>query len=237
MATPFSVEHLGRVGSTQDEARSRFSGDPLLVTASAQDAGRGRRGATWRNADRAMAASLAFVPDWEEVHLPRLTLVAGLAATDVLPDDIGLKWPNDVVRGSRKIGGLLAERADDIIVVGFGLNVYWRSAPNGMGGLLGSDPGAGPVAALAEDWVRALLDRAGRGPEDWGREEYAARCVTVGASITWEPNGSGIATGVAADGSLEVDSAEGARRLDSGAVRTIRQAASGTLPPGMERME
>src|SRR5436190_2138773 len=37
--------------------------------------------------------------------------------------DARLKWPNDVLVGERKLAGILAERADDAVIVGVGLNV------------------------------------------------------------------------------------------------------------------
>jgi BirA family biotin operon repressor/biotin-[acetyl-CoA-carboxylase] ligase len=44
------------------------------------------------------------------------------AASGVLVD-ARLKWPNDVLVGDRKLAGILAERADDAVIVGVGLNV------------------------------------------------------------------------------------------------------------------
>src|SRR3990172_3487586 len=110
MATPPSAFHLDVVGSTQDEARTRFSGVPVLVTAARQTTGRGRSGAAWETAPRAVAASLAWEPGWPDAAAARLSLVAGLAAADTLGDAIGLKWPNDLMRGEAKVGGILTER-------------------------------------------------------------------------------------------------------------------------------
>lgn len=237
MATPISVEHLGRVGSTQDEARSRYAGEPVLITASAQDAGRGRSGASWLNADRSLAASVALAPAWEASDLPRLTLVAGLAATDVLPSSLGLEWPNDLVRGDVKVGGLLAEVDAGVVVVGLGLNVFWRSPPAGMGGIHPSDPGPEHAPALAERWAGALLGRVEAGPADWGRDEYLERCVTIGTTIAWDPGGTGVAVGIGDDGSLLVETGDGPLRLYSGVVSGVRPAAGGTLPQAERRTE
>ncbi len=222
MATPFVIEHLGRVGSTQDEARIRYRRGPLLVTASGQDAGRGRSGHEWIEADRGMAASLAFELDWPGEAMARITLVAGLAATDVLPDSIGLKWPNDVMVGDQKIGGIISESADGLVVVGFGMNVFWKSPPVGMGAVHASDPGEKYSRVTAERWAEALLDRIGAGVGNWGREQYLARCTTIGRVIEWEPGGSGLAVGVADDGALLVESGSKVIPLYAGAIRDIR---------------
>ena len=229
MATPpLTVAHLDEVGSTQDEARDRFDGSPVLVTARRQTAGRGRSGATWETADRAVAASLAFVPGWPAATLPRLTLVSGLAALDAVGDgaDVLLKWPNDVVIPEGKAAGLLVETVDGVVVAGMGINLFWPEPPDGAAALFARDPGLEAAQSLAVRWAAGLLVRSAAGPDAWGREEYAARCATVGAEIAWEPQGRGTATGVASDGGLEVETEAGTVTLHSGAVRHVR-AASG----------
>ncbi len=222
MATPLAIEHLERVGSTQDEARLRYCDGPLLVTASGQHAGRGRSGGEWIEADRAVAASLAFEPVWPAGAMARITLVAGLAAADVLPSAIGLKWPNDIMMGDRKIGGLLTEAVDGLVVAGFGLNVFWGSPPAGMAAVHASDPGEEHSRRIAERWAEAFLGRIALGPADWGREDYLGLCTTIGAVIEWEPDGSGVAIGVAEDGALLVDSGSGVDALYAGAIRQVR---------------
>lgn len=222
MATPLSIEHLGRVGSTQDEAVSRYTGSPLLVTATGQDVGRGRSGAAWLDADRALAASLAFEPSWVPERLPVITLVAGLAVLDVLPSTVGLKWPNDVVVGDDKAGGILTERIDGVVLVGFGLNVAWAEPPVGMTGMHRADPGVEHARTVGERWAAALLERVEAGPDSWGREDYVARCVTIGRDVTWEPGGRGRAVDIGLDGTLIVETADGEVALDSGVVREVR---------------
>lgn len=228
MATPLDVIHLDRVGSTQDEAASRFSDDPLLVTASGQDAGRGRFGAGWLDADRALAATLAFRPGWDPEGFPLITLIAGLAVLDVLPERVSLDWPNDVMVGDDKAGGILTEADDGLVRVGLGLNVHWASPPPGMTALHDEDPGVRHARSVAERWAIALLARVERGPDDWGREEYVPRCRTLGRDVTWEPGGLGRATGIAADGALVVDTGGAAIALHAGEVRRVR-------PRGEER--
>lgn len=221
MATPPNVVHLEAVGSTQDEAASRFDGQPLLVTATHQDAGRGRAGVEWLNADRTLAASLAMRPEWPSARLPTLTLVAGLAVLDVLPPRVALDWPNDVVVGDEKVGGLLTEMSDGVLRVGFGLNVFWEDPPVGMAAMHDHDPGVEHVRTVAERWGAALVARVVHGP-DWGRDEYAARCRTLGRRVTWEPDGAGTAVGIGPDGALLVHTADGPLALRSGEVRRVR---------------
>lgn len=224
MATPLSIEHLERVGSTQDEAFARFSDGAVLVTATGQDAGRGRTGHTWLDADVSLAASLAFASRWPGDRLPVVTLVAGLAVLDLLPSRVSLKWPNDIVVEADKVGGILTESRDGVVLVGFGLNVHWADPPSGMGAMHDRDPGVDHVRAIAQKWAEALLIRVAHGPDEWGRDEYVTRCSTLGREITWEPSGSGRAVWVAHDGALIVDTGRGLVELRSGAVREVRPA-------------
>jgi BirA family biotin operon repressor/biotin-[acetyl-CoA-carboxylase] ligase len=224
MATPLLIERLGLVDSTQSEAVDRFSDGPILVSALGQRAGRGRSGSDWQNADRSVAASLALQPGWPDESVARVTLVAGLAATDVLPGSVGLKWPNDIMIGESKIGGILTEAAGSVVVVGFGLNVFWASPLAGAGAVHATDPGEDHSHGIAERWARALLDRIGAGPTAWGRNEYLERCTTIGRRIEWSPNGSGVAVGVDEDGALLVETDGGVQALSSGEVRHVRPA-------------
>ena len=226
MATPLTTMHLDEVSSTQDVARAEFGGQPALVTATSQTAGRGRSGSPWQNAPRALAASLAFAPEWDSGELPRITLIAGLAATDALGEGSALKWPNDVVRASAKVAGLLTEHNGGVVVVGMGVNLWWPSAPQGMGAVFGDDPGSEAGPALAGRWASRLLGRVAKGPDRWGRDEYVAKCVTLGHGVTWQPSGHGRAIGIAEDGALIVEGPDGRVHLDSGAVTMVRTDSS-----------
>lgn len=228
MATHYVVHHLDRVASTQDVARARYEGTPCLVTATAQDAGRGRGGAEWLNATRTLAASLAVEPAWPDERLPLVTLVAGMAARAVLGSGLRLKWPNDVVNQSGdKIAGLLSERTDQLVVVGLGVNLYWPTTPVGMAALYDGDPGpdAGPQAA--ERWAGAFLDRLAAGPAAWDPVAYEAICATLGTDVTWDGGGPARAVGVDGDGGLIVEGPTGRTVLRSGLVRQVRPT---TLP-------
>ena len=222
MDTPFARIHLETATSTQDEARGRFDGVPLLVTTDSQTAGRGRMGRIWVPASRAVAASLAWRPGWPSQTWPRLTLVAGLAAADVAGDAAKLEWPNDLVASGEKVGGLLAESDGELLTIGLGLNLFWPESPSGMGAIHQSDPGPALSRAAAESWAQGLLDRVGAGPNNWGREEYLERCVTVGRDIVWEPEGRGCVIGVSSDGALEVQTQEGGVELRAGEVHAVR---------------
>ncbi len=220
MATPYSLYVFDEVTSTQDVARSLVD-RPVLVVAHTQTAGRGRAGHVWETAPRAVAASYAFVGSWPEPTRGVIPLVAGLAAAEVL--DVDLKWPNDLMRGDEKLGGLLVEAAGDLVVVGCGVNLWWPRPPAGRAGVYETDPGPEAAAGFARAWVEGFDEMLARGPERWPREAYLRRCTTVGADITWEPDGRGRAVDVAADGGLVVETTSGRVVLHAGEVRHVRR--------------
>jgi BirA family biotin operon repressor/biotin-[acetyl-CoA-carboxylase] ligase len=216
------VQHLGEVPSTQDLARDGFESSPLLVTATGQTAGRGRSGAAWQTAPRALAASLALRPGWDPKTLPSLTLLAGLAAAEVIPG-ASLKWPNDVWIGEQKVAGILTESSDGVVVIGIGVNLWWPDPPDGVTAIHLDDPGPTLGARFAERWADVLLRLIEPGPDGWPIDTYRWLCTTIGRDITWEPDGSGRAIDVDPTGALIVETPSGRQLLTSGAVTHVRQ--------------
>lgn len=110
---------------------------PLLVLAEAQTAGRGRRGRQWCSPYGAnLYFSLAIGVDRSATQLQALSLVAGVAVLRVLRragvPNIGLKWPNDLLAGGKKIAGILLELSGDPadicnVVIGVGINANMLS--------------------------------------------------------------------------------------------------------------
>jgi BirA family biotin operon repressor/biotin-[acetyl-CoA-carboxylase] ligase len=204
------------VPSTQDVARESIDDLPVLVLAPTQTAGRGRAGAGWLNADRALAASLAIRDRGDGRPL---SLMAGIAATRVVPG-ARLKWPNDVLVDGIKVGGILVERSSGVSVVGLGLNLWWPEAPDGMGAVYDSDPGPEAHAQVGALWcagLMALIDGDG-----WPVDAYLEVSDTVGTDVVWEPEGSGRAVGVGPDGALIVETPQGTEHIYSGAIRHLR---------------
>ena len=222
MATPYSLHVYDEVTSTQDIAADALADEPVLVVAGRQTAGRGRSQRIWESAPRAMAASLAFRPVWAIGSWPLIPLVAGLAAAEVLGGEVGLKWPNDLLIDGEKIGGILVEGSDGVLVVGCGLNLWWPDAPPGSRARWIDDPGPGSVLNTATAWADRFLERMSAGPENWGRSEYLARSATIGRRVTWEPNGAGRVLDVGADGSLVVETDQGLKNLIAGEIRHLR---------------
>jgi BirA family biotin operon repressor/biotin-[acetyl-CoA-carboxylase] ligase len=111
---------------------------PFLVLAERQTAGRGRRGRKWVSPfAENLYYSLVLRIDGGMRQLEGLSLVVGLAVMQTLRDlgiaGAGLKWPNDVLVGEKKIAGILLELVGDPadvchVVLGVGINVNMQEA-------------------------------------------------------------------------------------------------------------
>lgn len=223
MATPYAIVELETAESTQDEARGRSNPEsPVLVIAESQSAGRGRFGRTWAEPDQGLFSSFAFSPVWPQGVWGRIPLVAGLAVRAAIEERcgiaVGLRWPNDLVTENGKIGGLLAESADGIVVVGCGLNMTWSDPVKGAAALFPSGVSRVPARDLAIAWVDRFLESMARSPNAWDADGYRRACVTVGRRVSY-PSGSGTAVGISDAGALLVETEDGTVAIGSGEVR------------------
>ncbi len=105
----------------------------LVVVAEHQTGGRGRLDRSWESPPRAgLTFSVLLRPAVPRDRWAVLTLLAAGAAAAAVRQQVdvaaGVKWPNDLVVGDRKLAGLLAEVVGDAVVIGMGINVSTRSA-------------------------------------------------------------------------------------------------------------
>jgi BirA family biotin operon repressor/biotin-[acetyl-CoA-carboxylase] ligase len=108
-----------------------------------QTAGRGRGSHSWHSAaGEGLYVSVLLRPQIPAACLPLLPLASGLAAADAIRAVTGLpvdlRWPNDLLIGPRKAGGILVEARNNsegpphavvshAVVVGIGINVHQRT--------------------------------------------------------------------------------------------------------------
>ncbi|UVI32426.1 biotin--[acetyl-CoA-carboxylase] ligase [Paenibacillus spongiae] len=131
-----TVKLFDAVDSTQNIAqRLAEEGAPegTLVIAEQQTNGRGRMGRNWISPPgKGVWMSLILRPSLPLQFAPQLTLLAAVALCRALkelaPLDIGIKWPNDLLVGGKKISGILLESsAEDerirYVVAGIGISV------------------------------------------------------------------------------------------------------------------
>ena len=110
------------VTSTQDVARDLPIGS--VVVADHQSAGRGRLAHRWEApAGTALLVSFVLAPN------RLLSIAAGVAAAEACGPGVRLKWPNDLLLRSLKVGGILVEATPTKAVCGIGINLTW--APDG----------------------------------------------------------------------------------------------------------
>jgi BirA family biotin operon repressor/biotin-[acetyl-CoA-carboxylase] ligase len=132
------VHRLETVPSTNEAARVlalQGAAHGTAVLAKEQTRGRGTKGRFWHSpAGLGLYASFILRgPGGGALPFPHLIpLAAGLAASDAVFEaggvECGLKWPNDIVHGGKKLGGILSEAVSggaggDFAIVGIGLNV------------------------------------------------------------------------------------------------------------------
>jgi BirA family transcriptional regulator, biotin operon repressor / biotin---[acetyl-CoA-carboxylase] ligase len=118
-----------RCESTQ-KLLDRSLDEGAIAACDEQTEGRGRLGRSWAApAGTAVLCSVLLRPPAER-RTAELSLVGGLAAALSVERALGLtsqiKWPNDVMVNRRKVAGVLAETADDVVVLGIGINVNQR---------------------------------------------------------------------------------------------------------------
>jgi BirA family biotin operon repressor/biotin-[acetyl-CoA-carboxylase] ligase len=254
------VRVVGETGSTNADLLAvarEGAREGVVLVAEAQTAGRGRMGRRWTSPPR---AGLTFSVLLRPYGVPAallgwITLLTGTAVAAALPTVAAvqprLKWPNDVLAGGGKLGGILAERSGSAVVVGIGLNVTQHLAelPEGATSLRletaavqgGTGPDEAPgqdgdipadlrtrvlVAVLTALSQRYLAWRDQFSPGDAEasglRQEYLALCATLGREVTVTLPGGKSITGTA-------DGIDWAGRLEVGTAKETVPVSAGDV--------
>lgn len=129
------IYRFNSVESTMDTARSLAKEGAChlsAVVAENQTLGRGRLNRTWHSSQGGLWLTLILKPDIPPIYSYIYNFAASLTMASVLKKQfdvpVSVKWPNDLLIGSRKLAGLLSEmetRGDmvEFINIGIGLNV------------------------------------------------------------------------------------------------------------------
>lgn len=130
-----NIIHYRSIDSTNAEAKRLFEdGDRngVVLVADTQSGGRGRLSRTWSSPRGGLWFSVILNPEGLFAEkLPILSLLAGVSVAEALKQlfnvDVNLKWPNDIVVGNKKLGGILLEsiytgKKFSGIIMGIGLN-------------------------------------------------------------------------------------------------------------------
>ncbi|MBN2452476.1 MAG: biotin--[acetyl-CoA-carboxylase] ligase [Lentisphaeria bacterium] len=209
----------------------------LVVTADCQAQGKGRLGRSWHSpAGRNLYVSVVLRPRLPAARVPQVSLVTALAVRRVLAAAhpglaFGVKWPNDVWVGQRKIAGILCEMDAELdrvrhIVVGLGLNVNWRADE------MPAELAASATSLLAETGavtprpplLAALLNAFEEVLDVWSAAadlqplaaEMERHALLTGRRVRLEIGRHtlcGVVTGMAADGRLRLQPDDGPEQL------------------------
>jgi len=230
----------GSTNSNAIEAGRAGAPHGAVFFADEQTAGRGRGDHKWQsNAGQGLYVSVLLRPRISAATLPMVPLAAGLAAAEAVLNasklQVDLRWPNDLLIGDRKTGGILVESKTEgagvaFIVIGIGINVHQRDFDPGLSTPATSlDNEAGdPISRQA--LLLALLDSLQR---ETARLEDPAAAAVVPARLarfsTWlwdrevEVHGpqacSGVTQGLDEVGFLRVRTAAGMVTVQTGGIR------------------
>ena len=227
------VFHFFRTDSTNRvalELGHAGEAEGAVVVAEEQTAGRGRAGRSWASERGAgIYVTLLLRPRLAPVQAPLLTMMAGISARAAVEAVTGLyvdlKWPNDLMIGGRKVGGILTEMHAEpalmkFVIVGIGLNVNQEKFPAELSGTATSlRAESGRTHSRVEVLVRLLREFE----SDYGRfvregpaavvnkfqevSSYAlgkkVRVVTAAETFT------GVTAGLTAEGLLRVERSGG----------------------------
>jgi BirA family biotin operon repressor/biotin-[acetyl-CoA-carboxylase] ligase len=244
------LRFLPVTGSTNNDAMTAArNGAPhgTVIFADEQTAGRGRGDHAWHSAaGQGLYVSVILRVPLPASRLPLLPLAGGLAAAEALRVASGLtvdlRWPNDLLLGPRKTGGILAEAQTDagavaFAVMGIGINVHQRSfGPNLATPATSLDLESGRIIdrqqlliALLESLdreTRALLE-PGAGNNILARLESASTWLRGREVEVHGPLACiGVTEGLDEHGFLRVRTPQGLIHVQTGGIRAVATGRS-----------
>jgi BirA family biotin operon repressor/biotin-[acetyl-CoA-carboxylase] ligase len=242
------ILYFSSIGSTNDVAAALAAeGARAVVVADAQTAGRGRRGRVWFSPPLSglYVSAVLELPGGDSGASDTtgpfrsraralLTLAAGVALAEGVQAVTGLrvdiKWPNDLLVGSRKLAGILAEATTaHAVVLGYGINIGSMAYPPDLADRATSlESELGRPIDRAELCVETLVALARRHADlEQGRfdailDAWRQRAPgSVGRRVAWETSSgsqSGVTAGIDETGALLVTVGDRVERLFAGEV-------------------
>jgi BirA family biotin operon repressor/biotin-[acetyl-CoA-carboxylase] ligase len=232
-----TIVHREEVASTNTlamELAQQGAENGTVVIAESQTGGKGRLGRSWISPRGNLYLSVILRPAVPVHKAPLVTLMGAVAVAAALHKHIGIaagiKWPNDILVGGRKIAGLLTEMSaepDRIrhIVLGIGVNVNMdlRELPPDVRRASSTVAAAAGKNIDRTGLLRELLAELDRWYQQFLKNEaqvltaWQERNVTLGNRVAVSGSGSrleGVAHSIDADGRLIL-------KMDDGALRTV----------------
>ncbi len=199
--SPDSVIYFDRLTSTSDYAKELVSSGAksgAIVLTDFQSGGRGRGGKSWQcEPGEGLLFSLVIDPDIDPSLWYRFSLAVGVAVAVTLEsvaieksNKLGLKWPNDVHIGGKKVAGILIEVTNGMVVIGVGMNVSGSALLDTATSLSQGDINVEREKLLAE-LVKAIFQWGSLCGNGYDKlvYEYQKRCVLTGKVVTMQSMG------------------------------------------------
>jgi len=240
MVSSLKILHYKRLQSTNKAAyrlAQQSATEWTVVVADVQTKGRGREGKKWESLKGGLWFSVILRPSVPTPKLPLLQFLAAIAIRQALENKTGLsvklKWPNDLVLGNAKVGGILIESktlADRIsfAILGIGLNINQSKAqlpPEAISlRLVSGKQHDLPVLLRAIlDQMRSSyddLDNPSKIMEDWWRN-CVHRPLRVQVTVS-KDTVTGVSRAIDEDGSLVIETDDHKiRRVSEGSLAIL----------------
>ena len=236
------VERHAVIGSTNDRAKELAAGPleelPVLIVADRQTAGRGRGKNTWWTGDGSLAFSLLVDLDALGIERPRqsvVALAAGIATAEAVAAElpgrtVGIHWPNDIYAAGRKLAGILIESPrPGLQIVGIGINtntsvaqapIELQTTATSLIDLSGRSHDHTEILIGLLNCLANQIERLRTEPAAVAARADAL-CLQHGCLLTLDQGDrqfAGVCRGIAPDGGLLLDLADGRRVFYSGVV-------------------
>ena len=208
---------------------------PYFLLADCQTAGRGRLGRAFVSPPGTGLYMSLLIDPPRETKSGSVTILAAVAVCRAIEELTGLKpkikWVNDLFLRGKKVCGILAEKINEGVIVGIGINV--ESPPGGF------PPEAGIAGALEKQvdhgllggWAARYILEGMENPDDPAiLHDYRVRMPLIGKTVRYTQQGiekNALVTGVSDDGGLLVETEGRETILHSGEVTLGSQSFLG----------
>ena len=243
------IEVLQRIDSTNSYLKDQSPppvGKFRVVIAEHQTAGRGRHDRQWISfPGGSLCLSLAYRFQHTRPDLPALTLALGTGIAELLSAmgvaKVALKWPNDVMVGNSKLGGILTEtlfrgQEDATVIAGVGLNFdrsasgkaiegsAWAESATGLKQVMENPPSRERLSGVVIESLMSTFKQFEKHGFNAFAERFEAYDWLLNKVIdvaTPEGPVGGIAAGISDDGALLVATNSGPREIYAGSIKQV----------------
>lgn len=130
----WNIIHFEEINSTQTYAKENNVPPYTIIIARHQTAGVGQYGRVWEDIHQSvMLTAVLPLPKMPVALFTQYIALNIIEQLCVYRDDIQIKWPNDLVIGRKKLGGILTEVVNDMVYLGVGVNIVKPNVHTGIG--------------------------------------------------------------------------------------------------------